>query len=182
MGKVLSTKKRTRNEGDETDTSFTSISDEILFSSESFSDLRGSKSASIFTLNQKNHIVNLKDNKTENVSFPNTQSNHINILVIEAGNSGIIPKKKDYVEIEYSGYLGDSDQDKTKQFINHKGLIRLGCGTNIVGLEQAIKKMTVGSTIKLWIPSILGYGSKGAQKLIPPDQNLFFHLKLITII
>merc|ERR1719384_656371 len=118
---------------------------------------------------------------TSDESFPNVQSKQVNILILEAGNQGIIPKKTDVVECEYVGYLGDSDQDEAKQFISHRGLLQLGCSKNIIGLERAIRRMNVGSSIKLWIPSRLAYGSKGIKDLVPPHTNLFFHLKLIKI-
>lgn len=174
MGLFLSTKKikKIRNQNSK----FVSITDERNMSSKSTKDLRECGTNTIFTLNQQEHII-----KSSKVSFPNTHSTQVNILILEVGDQGIIPKKRDIVECEYVGYLGDSDKDKTAQFISYRGLLQLGCSKNIIGLERAIRKMNVGSSIKLWIPSKLAYGSKGITDLVPPDSNLFFHLRLIKI-
>ena len=170
MGCVESRKKRKKTHDQK---KFVSIFDETMHSTESVSDLRDCCTNTMFTLGQTEH---------ENVSFPNIDSKQVNILILEAGDRGVIPKRRDVVECEYVGYLGDTDEDKEKQFISYTGLLQLGCSNNIIGLERAIRKMNVGSCVKLWIPSKLAYGSKGITDMVPPDTNLFFHLKLIKIV
>eukprot|EP01084_Bolivina_argentea_P295259 508270_1 len=180
MGQIFIKNEHSRyNKNDIANISWTSISQETMYSTESFSDLRGCHRNSMFTENGKEHVINIKKDKREKVSFPDTNSKHINILIVKTGE-GSIPRKHDGVEIEYIAYLGDSD-DERKQFIKHRGCVMLGYKQNIIGLEQALKKMTVGSTVKLWIPSTLGYGVNGC-KLVPPNTNLFFVLKLLSIV
>ena len=41
--------------------------------------------------------------------------------------------------------------------------------------------MKVGEKRKLTIPSDLGYGSRGAGNLIPPDSVLVFEVELLEI-
>lgn len=41
--------------------------------------------------------------------------------------------------------------------------------------------MRPGDIWKIWIPSQIGYGSKGAGSAIPPDAGLFFELELIEV-
>ena len=42
-----------------------------------------------------------------------------------------------------------------------------------------VARMRPGDTWKIWIPSAIGYGSKGAGGAIPPDAGLFFELELL---
>ena len=67
-------------------------------------------------------------------------------------------------------------------FINHREVIQLGKKENIIGLEQALLRIKVGSQIKLWVPSRLAYGERGAGNLIPSNADLTFHLQLHRIV
>jgi FKBP-type peptidyl-prolyl cis-trans isomerase len=108
--------------------------------------------------------------------FPHGKADEIDILVIEPTN-GNKPEPTSKVEIEYKGFLPTGDE-----FISHREEILLGKRQNIRGLEMGICLMTVGSKAKLWIPSKLGYGAKGAPGLIPADTNLTFEIVLHQIL
>jgi FKBP-type peptidyl-prolyl cis-trans isomerase FklB len=41
--------------------------------------------------------------------------------------------------------------------------------------------MKVGSKWKLFVPSDLGYGEKGAGREIPPNSTLIFEMELLSI-
>lgn len=101
----------------------------------------------------------------------------IDIQIVKEG-AGAIPGGQSAVEIEYTGHLGVGG----KQFIKHREVIQLGKKMNIKGLEQAVTRIKVGSRIKLWIPSRLAYGSRGAGDLIPADKDLVFNLILHRIV
>jgi len=49
------------------------------------------------------------------------------------------------------------------------------------GFKEALLMMRPGDIWKIWIPSQIGYGSKGAGSAIPPDAGLFFELELIEV-
>lgn len=51
----------------------------------------------------------------------------------------------------------------------------------IPGFAEALKMMPAGSTWRLYIPSELGYGDKGAGGTIPPGSTLIFDLELVEI-
>ena len=108
---------------------------------------------------------------------PNTDSNDIDILMISEGK-GKYPSEGVSVELQYTGWIHANN----KQFITIRQVIHLDQKKNIQGLEMAIKKIKVGSQIKLWIPSNLAYGEKGAGDIIPPNADLLYHLKLLRIV
>jgi len=111
-----------------------------------------------------------------NKEWPNKAANQIDIFIVSEG-VGPVPSAASAVEIEYSGHLPDG-----KQFIKHREVIQLGKKQNIKGLEQAVTRIKVGSEIKLWIPSRLAYGARGAGALIPPNSDLTFNLQLHRIV
>eukprot|EP01083_Nonionella_stella_P127223 385422_1 len=84
----------------------------------------------------------------------------LDVQIVTEGN-GQKPGATSGVEIEYTGYLYKNNEP-TKQFIKHREVVHLGKKQNIKGLEQGVIQMDVGSTAKLYVPSELGYGSRGA--------------------
>lgn len=55
-------------------------------------------------------------------------------------------------------------------------------GGLIQGWQEALQLMPVGSKWRLYIPSKLGYGMKGAGSDIPGNATLIFDLELISIV
>lgn len=51
----------------------------------------------------------------------------------------------------------------------------------IPGWQQALQKMPVGSTWRIFIPPQLAYGSRGAGNSIDPNETLVFKVHLIKI-
>ena len=96
--------------------------------------------------------------------------------------TGTTPKGGDKVKVHYTGTLEDgtkfdSSHDRDKPFS-----FPLGLGRVIKGWDEGIATMQVGGKRKLIIPAELGYGERGAGKIIPPGATLHFDVELLEVI
>ncbi|HET7118867.1 MAG TPA: FKBP-type peptidyl-prolyl cis-trans isomerase, partial [Hanamia sp.] len=94
--------------------------------------------------------------------------------------TGPIPTAQDTVSANYVGTLTDG-----KEFDNSykRGQpITLPVTGVIRGWTEALELMPVGSKWKLFIPSDLGYGDRGAGGAIPGGSTLIFELELLKIV
>lgn len=99
--------------------------------------------------------------------------------VIKEG-AGPMPKSTDTVKAHYAGSLIDG-----KEFDNSykRGEpITIPVTGVIQGWVQALQLMPVGSKWKLFIPSDLGYGDRGAGGAIPGGAVLIFDIELLEIV
>jgi len=51
----------------------------------------------------------------------------------------------------------------------------------IAGFREAIVRMHVGDKWRIFVPSELGYGERGAGKSIGPNETLIFEVELLEI-
>ena len=58
---------------------------------------------------------------------------------------------------------------------------RLGAGEVIEGWDKGVAGMKVGGTRVLTIPPAMGYGSRGAGGVIPPNATLLFEVELLDV-
>ncbi len=112
-----------------------------------------------------------------------------NIVVMENGlkytidveGKGLEAKKGDKVIVHYTGWLMDGTKFDSSKDRNQPFTFQLGGGSVIKGWEIGVEGMKVGETRTLIIPSDLGYGSRGAGNVIPPNATLKFEVELLKI-
>ena len=99
--------------------------------------------------------------------------------------SGAEAVQGNQVAVHYTGWLYtngvagnkfDSSKDRGQPF-----KFPLGGGQVIRGWDEGVAGMKVGGTRRLVIPPDLGYGTRGAGGVIPPNATLLFEVDLLGV-
>lgn len=116
--------------------------------------------------------------------MPNTTASGL-IYEDKVVGSGDEAKAGHGVSVHYTGWLlfggergrkFDSSKDRGEPFG-----FPLGGGQVIKGWDEGVQGMKVGGTRLLTIPPGLGYGTRGAGGVIPPNATLIFEVELLAI-
>ena len=93
--------------------------------------------------------------------------------------TGTNPKATNKVEVHYHGWL---DNGKVFDSSYQRGeSIDFPLNQVIPGWTEGMQLVGEGGMIELTIPSKLGYGTRGAPPVIPPDATLHFLVDLIDV-
>jgi len=95
------------------------------------------------------------------------------------GTSSAKPKASDTVRVHYEGRLLDGTVFDSSY--ENGEPIEFPLNAVISGWTEGLQLMSVGSKYRLFIPSELGYGSRGGGP-IPPNSVLIFEVELLEIL
>ncbi len=125
-------------------------------------------------------VINLEEDNMLDEPGTITTASGLKLLDRVVG-SGDEAKAGDKVTVHYTGTLTngskfDSSLDRGQPFT-----FALGAGQVIKGWDEGVAGMKVGGKRKLVIPANLGYGARGAGKVIPPNATLIFEVELLKV-
>lgn len=99
---------------------------------------------------------------------------------IEAGEGTVAVEPEDEVEYTFEIYLmngqsaySSEEEGSEKLVIDHQDAV--------IGLHEALKKMSLGDKGRFILPSHLAYGVAGDQDKIPPLTPLVYEIEIINI-
>jgi len=87
----------------------------------------------------------------------------------------------DKVKVHYSGYLLDGTKFDSSVDRGTPFEFDLGQGRVIKGWDEGVAMMNIGGKATLIIPSVIGYGARGAGGVIGPYATLKFDVELLGI-
>src|SRR5215831_14931840 len=109
-----------------------------------------------------------------------TTSSGLKYTDIKVGD-GTVAENGMVASVHYTGWLTDGTKFDSSVDRGQPFSFRLGGGEVIRGWDEGVKGMRVGGKRKLVIPSDLGYGSRGAGGVIPPNASLVFDVELLGL-
>ncbi len=159
------------------------------------------KSSAVADELTKTQAVAVAPNPSANLTVDNTQliavntnseseqSSETNVVTTPSGlkyielteGTGAMPKKGQTVLVHYTGTLEDGEKFDSSRDRNRPFSFKLGTGQVIKGWDEGLATMRVGGRRQLIIPPELGYGSRGAGGVIPPNATLIFDVELLRI-
>lgn len=111
--------------------------------------------------------------------FDKTESG-LRYKIIQKGNGKKAEKGKT-VSVHYKGTLENGQEFDSSYKRKEPIDFPLGKGHVIQGWDEGIALLNVGDKARFVIPSDLGYGSRGAGGVIPPDATLIFDVELMDV-
>jgi FKBP-type peptidyl-prolyl cis-trans isomerase len=89
----------------------------------------------------------------------------------------------DEVNVRYRAWLPDGtpidEIDLFKQGKTHR--FRIGDGTVLGGVNDAVIGMKPGGMIRVVVPPLLHYGHGGHAGIIPPDTDMIFEIEMLAV-
>jgi peptidylprolyl isomerase len=113
----------------------------------------------------------------ENVITTDSGLQYVEVLE----GTGALPTAGQTVVVHYTGTLEDGTKFDSSRDRGQPFKFPLGAGRVIKGWDEGIATMKIGGQRKLIIPSELGYGSRGAGGVIPPNATLIFDVELLGV-
>lgn len=122
-----------------------------------------------------------QDQQVEGSNKINTKPMELETKITKEGTGDRNVRAGDTISVHYTGKLEDGTKFDSSIDRGTPFTFTIGQGQVIQGWEQGILSMKIGEKRTLTIPSELGYGSRGAGNVIPPNATLIFDVELISI-
>ena len=128
-----------------------------------------------------------KSNLEKGVAFATKNKLADGVIQLESGlqykvlkkAEGDRPKNGDKVKVHVLGKHLDGatfeDTSATKQPVT------VTVGATLRGLDEALRRMSVGERWQLFIPANLGFGQRGSPPIIGPNETLIYEIELLEI-
>ncbi|MDB9316362.1 FKBP-type peptidyl-prolyl cis-trans isomerase [Nodularia spumigena] len=109
-----------------------------------------------------------------------TTPSGLKYIELEEG-TGATPERGQTVVVHYTGTLENGNKFDSSRDRNSPFEFKIGTGQVIKGWDEGLSTMKVGGRRQLIIPAELGYGSRGAGGVIPPNATLLFDVELLDV-
>ncbi|TVQ48532.1 MAG: FKBP-type peptidyl-prolyl cis-trans isomerase [Gloeocapsa sp. DLM2.Bin57] len=130
------------------------------------------------TINQETIIaLNINDLKMDKAVSTDSGLKYIDVTE----GDGVTPQTGQTVTVHYTGVLENGKKFDSSRDRNQPFSFKIGVGQVIKGWDEGVGTMSVGGHRQLIIPPELGYGSRGAGGVIPPNATLIFDVELLKI-
>lgn len=135
----------------------------------------------------KKRLAVAEQNRAAAESFLEGNAKRNDVVVLDSGvqyevvekGTGEKPTETDIVVVHYRGYLLDGSEFDSSYSRGEP--TELDIAQVIPGWQQTLQLMRVGAKWKVWIPSDLAYGLRGAGNRIGPNEMLHFDIELLRI-
>ena len=106
----------------------------------------------------------------------------VSVVCVEAGDGVTFPVAGDTVIVHYRGRLQTDGSEFDSSYTRNRPFsFTLGVGEVIRGWDEGVSKMSLGEKAELLVKSDFAYGANGHGKVIPPNADLWFEMRLIEV-